>query len=86
MNDISDELNDDENEEETIEEESRIKQGDYVIVKFPGKKRFYRYVCIVQKVTKTDIEVMAMVACDESKIVFKENDRDISVITESQII
>lgn len=29
---------------------------------------------------------MAMVACDESKTVFKENYRDISAITESQII
>lgn len=29
---------------------------------------------------------MAMVACDESKTVFKENDRDINAITESQII
>lgn len=85
-NDISDEVTDEENEEERNEEESRVKQGDYVIVKFPGKKRFYKYVCIVQKVTETEIEVMAMVACDEFKTVFKENDRDISAITESQII
>lgn len=94
--DISDEVADEENKEERNEEErnkeerneeeSRIKQGDYVIVKFPGKKRYYKYVCIVQKVTKTEIEVMAMIACDNSKTVFKENDRDISAITESQII
>ncbi|CAB3231918.1 unnamed protein product [Arctia plantaginis] len=66
MNDISDEVTDEENEEE-----SRIKQGHYIMVKFPGKKRHYKYVCIVQKVTKTEIEVMAIVACDESKTVFK---------------
>ena len=29
---------------------------------------------------------MAMIACDQSKTVFKENDRDISAITESQVI
>lgn len=77
----------DENEEERNEEDKRVKQGDYVIVKFPGKKKYYRYVCIVQKIiNKSELDVMAMVACDEFKTMFRENDRDISTITKSQII
>lgn len=84
IDDISDEFGNDENE--CLEQESIIKQSDYVIVNFPGKKKYHKYVCIIQKVTKPDIEVMAMVACDESKTLFKENDKDISIISESQII
>ena len=57
-----------------------------LLLNFLAKKRYYKYVCIVQKVTKTEIKVMAMIACDQSKTVFKENDRDISAITESKVI
>lgn len=94
MDDISDECYDHKDDEENecvkgedYQDMSAIKQSDYIIVKFPGHKRFHKYVCIVQKVTRKDnIEVMAMKTCDESKTLFKENDKDISIISSSQII
>ncbi|CAK1579786.1 unnamed protein product [Parnassius mnemosyne] len=86
MDDVSDEHENDDEENVWLEQEEDIKQSDYVIVNFPGKKKFYKYVCIVQKVTRTDIEVMAMMCCDQSKTVFKENDNDISTISKSQIV
>lgn len=90
MDDISDERIDDERNGDIDRAKyldiSSIKQSDYIIVTFPGKKKFHEYVCIVQKVTNKDnIEVMAMKICDQSKTIFIENDKDISIISFSQI-
>lgn len=41
----------DEDHDTKNEKKSRVKQSDYVIFKFPDKKKLYQNVCIVQKVT-----------------------------------
>lgn len=66
--------------------EVKITPGDYVIINFPGKKKFHKFLCIIQKITGKDIEVMAMISCDKTKTIFKENEKDISVVSESQIV
>lgn len=91
LDDLSDE-HDNENEEnectddENYNERNEIKQGDFAIINFPGKKKYYKFVCIVQNLSRKDIEVMAMVCCDQTKTIFKENDKDISIISEAQIV
>lgn len=41
---------------------------------------------IVQNITRKDVEVMAVVSCDQSKTVCKENDPNMRIIRESQIV
>lgn len=63
------------------------KKGDFVLVSFPGKKKVFKYVCIVQHVFEDgEIEVMAMKCCNRQKKVFQVDENDVSAISSSQII
>lgn len=60
------------------------KEGDYVVVEFPGKKKVH--VCVIQEIlSKSEAEVVAMVRCNESKTTFKLDPNDVSVISFDQI-
>lgn len=62
------------------------KEGDYIIVSFPGKKKDYKYVCVIQEVCDNDeIEVVALKACNETKTSFKLDENDVSIIKVSQV-
>lgn len=68
-------------------EEKSYKNGDFVLVSFPAKKKYFKYVCIVQRVYEDgEIEVMALKSCNRQKKVFQVDENDISVISPSQII
>ncbi|CAH0560707.1 unnamed protein product [Brassicogethes aeneus] len=80
----SEEDNDKEPEEERVND---YKEGEYILVKFPGSIKDYKYVCIIQKVFEnSEVEVLGMNCCDENKTIFKPNDKDISFIKLNQIL
>lgn len=86
LDDLTDEReSDNDTDEEKYLNNNKITQGDYVIINFPGKKKFHKFVCIVQKISGKEIEVMAMISCDNTKTLFKENEKDVSVVSKSQI-
>lgn len=64
-----------------------VQKGDFILTKFPGKKRFLNYVCVVQKVYgQEEFEVTALNVCNEQKTIFTLNEKDISIIRKDQII
>lgn len=80
----SEEEFDEEPNEETV---NGYKEGEYILAKFPGSVKEYKYVCIIQKVLKnSEAEVLGMNCCDENKTIFKPNDKDISFIKFDQIL
>lgn len=80
----SEEQNDEEPEEETV---NGYREGEYILVKFPGSVKDYKYVCIIQKVfDNSEAEVLGMNCCDENKTIVKPNDKDISFIKFNQIL
>lgn len=85
-----DDLSSEEFENESDSEDTKLpayKEGDYILVRFPGKKREHKYACIVQKIFEnSEAEVVGMNYCDESKTIFKTNDMDVSVIKYEQIL
>lgn len=74
--------------EEGINEDRGVwKEGDFVLVNFPGKKNIsYNYVCFIQKVLNDEIQVIALKNCDESCMVFRTDEDDVSVVVISQIL
>lgn len=84
LDDVSSEEFGVENEMESID---AYKQSDYILVKFPGKKRKHKYVCIIQKIFKNcEAQVVAMNYYDGNKTLFKRNNSDVSVIQYNQIL
>lgn len=61
--------------------------GDYVIIRFLGGKR-YRYTCVIQNIYVEDngIEVMSDKSLDHEKILFKPEEKDITVMSFSYVI
>ncbi|KAF5284043.1 hypothetical protein FQA39_LY17148 [Lamprigera yunnana] len=80
----SEEHNDEEPEEKTVND---YKEGEYILVKFLGSLKNYKYVCIIQKLFEnSEAEVLDMNCCDGNKTVFKPNDSDISFIKLDKIL
>ncbi|KAG5860724.1 hypothetical protein JTB14_027700 [Gonioctena quinquepunctata] len=69
------------------EQDFAFKVGDFVLVYFPEKKKSHLYVCIIQQnLNYIENEVIALNYCNETKTIFRLNERDVSVINTSQII
>lgn len=65
----------------------QVKEGESVLVAFPGKKKQHRYVCIIRKkLPKHELEVVGLKCCNETKTHFIPNEEDVSNIQTSQII
>lgn len=68
---------------------SDLKNGDFVLVKFTGGKRnttIHRYVCAVENVQGSDIEVVALKSIDDTYQNFAINQSDVSFVSQDQII
>lgn len=83
-------LLDDSDEACELKQVSNLGVGDFVLVTFSGGKRktvLYRYVCIIQKIfPDKEIEVMAMKCANESKTVFRMDEKDVSVIKKTNVL
>ncbi|KAG5865268.1 hypothetical protein JTB14_029673 [Gonioctena quinquepunctata] len=63
-----------------------LKESDYILVEFPGKKPQHKYVCVIQKLlSESEAEVVAMKQCENTEF-FKLNEDDVSIICLKQII
>lgn len=70
-----------------LEQGISIKQGDYVLVAFPGKTDLKNYVCVVQELlSNSEVEVVGMICCNKEKTTFKLNHNDVSTINISQVV
>lgn len=79
VEDVSDEFN---NSDPTNE---NFNKGDFVLILFPGKKKSYTYLCIIQNIIEEDFEVMALKCCNDEKTLFKTDEKDVSLVSLSQI-
>lgn len=70
------------------DERVEYKEGDYILVGFPGKNRILHFVCVIQVVLENDeLEVVGLKKCNDSnKNVFILNDADVSTIETTQIV
>ena len=58
------------------------------MISFPGQKNNkYKFICIVQRISVVeDIEVMGLKSCDESNILFKTDENDVSTFNSLKIL
>lgn len=65
---------------------SNFRENDYIIAKFPGKKREHKYVCVIQELLPNDeAEVVGLKKCEDERS-FKLNESDVSTIHLNQIL
>lgn len=85
--DIYNDTDSDKDEESQLQQHFEFKEGDFVLVSFPGKKRSHLYACIIQNnFNQYEAQVMALNYCNEAKTVFRRNEMDVSVVNTNQIV
>lgn len=66
-----------------------VKNGSFILAEFKGGKRnttTFKYVCSVEKVEGSNIEVVGLKCTDETKMDFVVDSKDVSFISEDQLI
>ncbi|KAF4517677.1 hypothetical protein B566_EDAN004971 [Ephemera danica] len=87
----ADEPQNTETEDDVIPPIGLIPAGSYILARFQGgnsrrNRLWFRYVCVVEKTTPEGLQVMGFQALRGSKIIFEPKERDISVISHSDIL
>lgn len=67
--------------------DKNIREADFYLVSFPGKKKAHNYICTVLNVlNENELEVQALCPVGEDKSTYRFIDGDISIISKNQLL